>query len=127
MHLKQNTNLQQNRMDRTVKDFIKLIFQSVRNYLIETGHQDFFDQYQRTDSLPDKMKRKLSDALYDYSKKMFSKDPTSENITEVCKAALSLFPLIKVHPSNIDGIVIINYKQINIFCMNSLLTFFIRF
>lgn len=51
------------------------------------------------------MKRKLSDALYEYLKKTFSKEPSSDDISDVCKAAISIFPLIKVDPSDIDGIV----------------------
>lgn len=82
-----------------------LIFQSIRNFLIDMGHQDLFDQYKLINSLSDKMKRKLSDALYEYLKKTFPKVPSVDDVTEVCKAAVSIFPLIKVDPSNIDGIV----------------------
>lgn len=80
-------------------------FQSVRNYLKDAGHQEMIDQYTLIGSLSDKMKRKLSDALYEYIKKTFPKEPSTETIIDVCQAAVSIFPLIKVDPSDIGGIV----------------------
>lgn len=74
------------------------------------------------------MKRKLSDALYEYLKKAYPKEPSVDNIIEVCKAAVSIFPLIKVDPSSIDGIVIIPITLIfEFFMYKYLYLYFIYF
>lgn len=79
--------------------------QSIRNFLKDTGQQKIIDEYELIKELSQKSKKILSDSLFEYLKRTFPNIASTDEVIDVCKAALSLFPNIKADPSEIDGIV----------------------
>lgn len=68
-----------------------------KQYLLEEGKNG--------NILCSKNEKELINHLFAYIVKYHSESPPPSEVIEVCKAALELFPYLRVNPSGIEGIV----------------------
>lgn len=78
--------------------------QEIELYLTDNGGKDILRLYKTQNTLTDKLRRKLVNIVIDLVIDRFGLYPTSPQKIMVAKAAVTLFPIYKVHDTQ-NGIV----------------------
>lgn len=82
-----------------------LFVQILRAFLIENGGARMVNEFNYEGKLCKKSRQKLCDFLCDFLFQKFGLYPTREQKAAVSKAAIQLFPVLRVPNSKLDGIV----------------------
>lgn len=85
--------------------FVNICMQAIRNYIKEKEKQYLLDEGKDGNILCGKNEKELINLLYSYLMKFHSNSPPPSEIIEVCKAAIELFPYLRLEPSGNEGIV----------------------
>lgn len=70
--------------------------QSIQNYLKDTGNNAIIDEYELIDDLSKESRKKLTQLMVNYIDNTLPDTRLPKDVTEVCNAMISLFPLLSI-------------------------------
>lgn len=80
-------------------------FQELKSYIIEKNGQSVFDEFRISFDLMVPTRKQLINLVHDYVIETYKNNYVHEDIEEICKELIFMFPCLKVTDSAIGGIV----------------------